>query len=765
MSARAGSASLPSSKLHAPDPRDHVEQPTLVQRLLDGRGARVVVLRAPAGWGKSTALAQWRLAETGRRDFAWVTLDRRDNDPARFWTYVIAALRRIAPELGAGSLPLLQAPGVDLSGEMLPALVDELTDLPAPVILALDGYEHIDTDRVGATVRALLELLPATVTVAVTAHPQVSLPVARLRERGVLLELGPADLRFSPAQARELCERVLMVDLPPAELARLTDRLEGWPAGLCLAAPVLATRTVAQRRAFLAAVPGPGPELAHRLVDDMLSAQPPAVREFMVSTSILERLSGPLCDAVTGGGEVSLAEVVASHPFYTPLGSDGRWYGRHSLLAPALNAALALRDPSAAADVHRRAADWHEARGLISDAVRHAIAGGALLQAGELIADHWAPTTANGAVGAGEVQAWLSGLPEAVVAQDLRLCVAGGHTALRLGDLEGAAQWLETARSAPLPAPFRDGFSSARGAVAGLRAGYRWRIGDVGAAMAAAAEMLAAEAPDSPWRTIGHAVTGLTAAASAQWSSARMSMEAYEELGRLTGQNLARVSGLAHVAAWSTEIGDWERARTAAADCLRVAEDCGLQEYWVCAGAHFARARLREAAGDKDAAKLGMRRAVMLARRGAGPVMTAWLLTHYVRVLVTCHDPAGAQRCLEQAVAALAGAPDAAAVGAMVAASARTLAAGAGTGDRAGVATGGPDGARHGAGPGADEALSARERDVLRLLATSLTRREIGAELFLTLNTVKAHTRSIFRKLDVSDRGAAVARARERGLI
>jgi LuxR family maltose regulon positive regulatory protein len=406
---------------------------------------------------------------------------------------------------------------------------------------------------------------------------------------------------------------------------------------------------------------------------------------------------------------------------------------------------LTREGPGLVSELHRRAAGWYRAEGQISEAIRHTIAAGDHDAARELIAVHWAPMMM---VTAGErtVSDWFGALPDTVVARDLRLCVARSYIGLSMGRMDVVGTWLTAAETAPLPGPFQDGFSSARGAIACVRAGYFWQTGDVGAAMAAAHQVLAAEAPTSPWRGIGHAVVALTNAAHSDWEAARASMETWVEIGRSTGQLVPQISGLAHAAAWSTELEDWTRAAGLAEQALMLASEHGYEEHWICAGAHFATARGLERSSQLDNAKIEMRRALELAKRGAGPVTTAWLLTHLVRLLATCQDPAGAQHCLEEARAALAAAPDAAAVVEMVAAAGRQLAA-------------------RGRARAAAEGLSERELMVLRLLATDLTQREIGSELYLSLNTVKSHTRSIFRKLGASSREQAVARARELELI
>jgi LuxR family maltose regulon positive regulatory protein len=482
-------------------------------------------------------------------------------------------------------------------------------------------------------------------------------------------------------------------------------------------------------------------------MEEVLAAQEPGVRQFLLETAILDRLSGPLCDAVTGHGASArtLDELARSNLFVVELDERRHWYRYHHLLQACLQAELTREPADYVASLHRRAAAWYLTAGDIDEAVRHTIAAGDLTGARELIAQHWAPMML---VFAGDrtVEDWFAALPDTVIAGDLRLCVARSYISQSLGRLGAVARWTTAAETAPLPGPFHDGFSSARGALACVRAGYQWVSGDVGRAMGAAQEVLDAEAPTSPWRGIGYAVLGLAHAARGEWARGRECVETWVDIGRAAGQAVPQISGLANSAAWSIELGDFQRAARHASRCLELSTEFGYEEHWICAGAHFARARQLERDGDRDGAKRALRRSLELAKRGAGPVTVTWLLTHLVRLLVTCEDPSGAQTCLEEARLALQTAPDPAAVSDMYAAAGRLLSPGVD------------------AEP-ADEPLSDRELAVLRLLATELTQREIGAQLYVSLNTVKSHTKSIFRKLEVSGREQAVTRARELRLL
>lgn len=734
-----------NTKLHPPEFRDRVGRRALLARLTAATRAKLVLIRAPAGWGKSTLMSQWRRAESSRRGFAWLTLDPHDSDPVRFWTYVVGALRVVTPGVGERTLALLRAPGVDLTTEMLPVLVQELSDLPAPVILALDDYHRIDADAVDETLRGLLEFLPPTVTVAIAARTEPAFPLARLRVRGELVEIDGPSLRFSLPESTDFLNTLLGLELDDADVQQLYERTEGWPAGLYLAALSLGVRE--DRSAFVAGFASDDRHVVDYLLEEVLAAQDPDTRQFLLQTSILDRLCGPLCDAVTtrGGSARTLDELARSNLFVVELDERRSWYRYHHLLQSCLKAEIARAEAGEIAELHRRAAAWHLGAGEISDAVHHTIAAGDYETARELIARHWAPMMLVTA-GQRTVEDWFAALPERLIAGDLRLCVARSYICQSLGRLPDVARWTLAAETAPLPGPFYDGFSSARGALACVRAGYHWLSGDVGQAMTAAQEVLDAEAPTSAWRGIGYAVLGLTYAAHGDWSQGRESVEQWVEVGRGAGQAVPQISGLSSSAAWSVELDDWDRAAEHAEHALRLSARSGFEEHWICAGAHFARGRLLERDDDRNGAKRELRRALELAKRGAGPVTTTWLLTHLVRLLVTCDDPAGAQACLDEARAALASAPDPAAVSGMFEAAGRLLA------PSRSVVSG-------------EDPLSERELSVLRLLATDLTQREIGGQLYVSLNTVKSHTKSIFRKLGVSAREQAVARARELRLI
>ncbi len=286
------------TKLRAPALRPGcVPRPRVLERLR-GTSAPLVLLGAPVGYGKATLLAEWRASEEPERAFAWVYLDAADADPARFWSYVVEALRLVQPGFGETVLPALRAPGPDLAVTALPRLVNELAGLSQPMALVLDDYHRVRERRCHDLLAVFLEHLPPNLTVALATRSDAPLPLGRARARGKLVELRAADLRFTEAEASALFTSALGTALDGEAVAGLVERTEGWPAGLYLAALSLQGRGDVQE--FLRDFSGGHRHIATYLTGEMFEEQDPAVRRFMARTSILERIRAPLADAVAG---------------------------------------------------------------------------------------------------------------------------------------------------------------------------------------------------------------------------------------------------------------------------------------------------------------------------------------------------------------------------------------------------------------------------------------------------------------------------------
>jgi ATP/maltotriose-dependent transcriptional regulator MalT len=734
-------APLLATKLHAPDPRERIGREALVARLSDAVDARLALIRAPAGWGKSTLLSQWRSAEEGQRRFAWVTLDSSDSDPTLFWAYVVEALRSIAPDVGLRSLALLRAPGVDLVHEMLPVLIGELEASERPLVLALDDYHQLQGEAVHAGVRRLLEYLPEHVCVAIATRTEPRLQVPRLRTRGQLVEVDADELRFSLTEARVLLNGLLDLALDAEDVAALHHRAEGWPAGIYLAG--LSLRNRGDRHEFIVRFAGDDRHIVEYLGEEVLADLDPDTRELLLRTSILERVNGPLGDATAGtaGSARKLEMLARSNLFVVPLDELRDWYRYHHLFRACLNAELRLESAELIPELHRRASRWFQGNGEVTEAINHAIAGQDFPVASELLAAHWNEVVSTG--GLRTVEMWLMALPERVVTGDARLCLARAWTSFANGDLDEVLPCLETAEAAPVPGPLLDGTTSIASGSATLRASYWLRMGDFGKTVSYAREALALE--QGPWRAISANCLGTAFYWLDETAQARQQLEATIRGGRELVP-LVALFAAGVLVLMDCERQDWNAVSGRLHDAHRMIETSGVGEYWMTAGIELARGLASEHYDDPDAAEKAMARSLVLYRRGQAPVETANALLHLARIHLRRGHEAVAKDEIDEAAMLIASCPD---PGPRIE---RLLALSHGHG---------PARAR---GAGVAE-LSEGELRVLRLLASDLTQREIGAELYLSLNTIKSHTRSIFRKLGASSREQAVARARELELI
>ena len=447
------------TKLHIPSPRRRLVPRSRLTDRLPGRppeSPRLVLVAAPAGFGKTTLLAQWlseRQADGCR--VAWLSLDAEDSDPRRFLADVVAALQAGAPEagapqVGAEALARLEAGGPLPAEAVLVSLVNDLDAVAEPTVLALDDYHVVDSPEVHEAVTFLLDHLPPHACVAVTTRADPPLPVARLRARGELLELRAADLRFTTEEATAFLNDVMGLSLRPTQVAALDDRTEGWAAGLQLAA--LSMRNQADVDEFVAAFTGSHRFVLDYLVEEVLRGQPDDVRDFLLDTAVLDRLTGPLCDALTGDddGRERLEELERANLFLVPLDDDRRWYRYHHLFADALRARLQARHPDRVPALHRAASRWHADHGELADAVAHALAGGDTEGAADLV--ELALPDLRQRRQDRTLRAWLRELPDDVVCRRPLLGAFRAWTYLSDGDLDGVTTWLDAADAA-LAAP------------------------------------------------------------------------------------------------------------------------------------------------------------------------------------------------------------------------------------------------------------------------------------------------------------------------
>jgi len=442
---------LLETKLHVPRRRRGlVARPRLNERLRRAAESTLTLVSAPAGFGKTTLLAEWlAAAPADGRCAAWLSLDQRDNDPALFWTYLITALKTAAPGVGAGALSLLQSPQPPIE-VVFASLLNDLDAISNDVVLVLDDYHVIDSRDVQDGMAFLLDHLPPQIHLVIAGRADPTLPLARLRGRGELVEIRAADLRFTPDEAAAYLNEVMGLVLTAREVAALEGRTEGWIAALQLAALSMQGRD--DVAGFIAGFAGDDRYIVDYLAEEVLHRQTEHVQLFLLQTSILDRLSGPLCDAVTGqdGGKARLAALERGNLFLVPLDDRRRWYRYHRLFADVLQAHLLDEQPDDVPDLHRRASAWYEQNGEPSEAIRHALAGGDFERAADLV--ELAIPAMRRSRREAAVRGWLTLLPDEVVRVRPVLGVGFAGALLSTGELEGvegrlrdAERWLDAA--------------------------------------------------------------------------------------------------------------------------------------------------------------------------------------------------------------------------------------------------------------------------------------------------------------------------------
>jgi LuxR family maltose regulon positive regulatory protein len=433
-------------------PRGLVPRPRLSQRLDRGTTSKLMLISAPAGFGKTTLLTEWLAARPAgpadERLAAWLSLDRADNDPASFWTYVIAALQTVAPGVGESALTLLRAPQPPPIETVLTVLLNDLGAITGDIVLVLDDYHVIDARDVQDAMAFLLDHLPPRLHVVIASRTDPALPLARLRARGELVETRAAELRFTPDEAAAYLNEMMGLELTARDVAALEGRTEGWIAALQLAALSMQGRD--DVAGFIAGFTGDDRYVVDYLAEEVLQRQSDRVQTFLLQTSILSRLSGPLCDAVTGqgGGKAMLGALDRGNLFLVPLDDRRRWYRYHHLFADVLQARLLDEQPDQVPDLHRRASAWYQQNGEPAVAIGHALAAGDFERGADLI--ELAIPAMSRTRQEATVRGWLEAIPGEVVRVRPVLSVGFAGALLSVGELEGvesrlrdAERWLD----------------------------------------------------------------------------------------------------------------------------------------------------------------------------------------------------------------------------------------------------------------------------------------------------------------------------------
>jgi LuxR family transcriptional regulator, maltose regulon positive regulatory protein len=737
-------AVVAATKLHIPAVRPElIARQTLIAELAAQAGRKLVLVEAPAGYGKTTLLAEWCSYAEEDRGFAWLSLDEGDSDPARFWVGVIDALRTLEPGIGAEAREALGSRNIDLRGVALPLLLNDIATLGRQVVLVLDDYHSVRGDEVHRLVDVFIDHLPGGVQLAIATRVEPPLSLARLRAGGQMVEIRAADLRFDVAGASALLRRTVGLDLSDDEVSRLYERTEGWPAALYLAG--LSLRGRVDHRDFIDSFAGDDRHIVDYLSSEVLGDQSDELRTFLLRTSILERLCGPLCDAVTGGvgGSELLERIEQRNLFVIPLDTTRTWYRYHRLFGQVLKHELELTDPDAPGELHRRACSWYREQGLVAEAIRHAAASGDVDQARDLIASEWNDYFNRGLLAT--VERWLDDIPTALVHRDPRLCVAGAWLALDRGRLEDAREWIDLATRTIAAEGASD--RAIEFEVGVLRAVHGFKVGELDAAREAALEVIGLAEEGSFPHTVARLILGVVHFWQGEPGEAEEVLRRAAGAARAGGNDLGESYALGYLGLIEADRGAPDEAGRLGREAIRLSESPGFREHFAVMIGHLAIGRGAALSGRLEDAELEIRRALELAHRGAGRLEIAAAELALAGVLQLRGDVEGARRASRNARTILGACPE---IG--------TLRRGLAAVER-GVS------ASPGADRGGGEELTERELAVLRMLPTDLSRREIADALYVSPNTIKTHVKGIYRKLDASNREAAVARARELGLL
>ena len=730
------------TKLHAPAARpEWVQRAELIARLA-GANAKLVLAAAPAGFGKTTLVAQWQLSPAESRPFAWMSLDPGDNDPGRLWWHVAHALQRACPQFSADNvLALVRGQPADFAETLLPLLINELAKLTEPVVLVLDDYHVISEPDCHDQLAFLLLHLPPTVQLVLLTRADPPLPLGRVRAAGELAEVGAHELRFAPAHAAELVAAVAGLELSPADLTKLVDLTEGWPAGIYLAALLL--HGCPSPRDVIRQFSGDSRFVEEFLAEEVLGRQPGQVRQFLMRTSILGRFCAPLCDAVTGSANA--AEIIdileRENLFVVPLDDTRQWFRYHHLFAEMLRGELSRAEPEIVATLHERAGAWHRRSGCTDEAISHAYSAGDVPGVIDLMARHWYAYVNSGQVAT--VRRWLSLLGDDVVSAEPLAAHCAAWAAALSGDQESLRRWLPLVEVGEYEGALPDGIRSLRSSAALLQGTFGFE--GIGPMRAAAAAAVALETiPASPWHALARVSYASALFLSGDFDAAVVQAQFASPAG---APGLIRVLGFAVLSLIAVDRGELDEAEQWArtAQEILASADPGLSAAPQSSLAFTAAGEVAARRGGLTEARWEFERALESrgGKHGISPWPTLELLLRFAPVLSDLGDRPRAVALLTEARSILVASPDGAeAQFARLDGIERRLA-----GRPQSIALGAP--------------LTEREAAVLRLLRGSLSLREIGQELYLSQNTIKTHTRAIYRKLGVSTRHDAIARGHD----
>jgi LuxR family transcriptional regulator, maltose regulon positive regulatory protein len=734
---------LIASKLRRPQVRPGtVRRPSLVERLARDDQRSIVSVVAPGGYGKTTLLSQW--AERNGQAFAWVSVDEADNDPKVLLTYVAEALNAIEP-VGERVFEALASPASSVPGSVVPRLGAAFWSMTAPVVLVLDDVHLLHDSECRAALSVLADHVPAGSRLALAGRDEPPLRIARLRAEGRITEIGPGDLSLTREEASSLLHAAELA-LSEDEVAVLHQRTEGWPAGLYLAA--LCLREGGPLTGAAVSFGGDDRFVSDYLEAEFLARISPQQRTFLTQTAVLERLCGPLCEAVLGqpGSAASLADLARSNLLLVPLDRRGQWYRYHHLFRDMLLAQLERQTPDLIPVLQRRAADWYLRHGLPSEALDYCFAGEDVDEAARLVRKLYLPTDRQGRTAT--LQRWFRWLDErGAIEQHPMHAVLAAFVAVNSGRPAEAERWADMVdrwqhQDAPRAEdPSTEAWAAVLRAVLCRRGVEQMRTDADEAVRKLAAENIVAP--------VGQLLLGIANILCGDLDGAGASLAEAVRAAEQVGAHENLAFALCERSLVAMTRSEWRRAEALAGQAGTVLRREGIEDSFATPMICAVQARTAMRRGDIPAARQALVGAQRLRHllTYAIPYLAVQVRIELIRVHVALADLAGARTLMQEIEELFKQRPG---LGTLVE-EAESL--------RDQLAK-----ERGSYVPGAS-ALTAAELRLLPLLSTHLSVPEVAAELFLSPHTIKTQMKSIYRKLDASTRSQVVTRARDLGLL
>lgn len=715
-----------------------VRRTELITRLADQDDRQVTLVQAPTGYGKSTVLMQWVKADPLRR-FGWLSLEQSDNDPVVLWRYVLLALRALVPGLADRAWVLLHQRDPDLE-VVITHVLNSLLDVPGRLVLVLDDYHVITNRQCHDSMQYFIDHLPSSMQVALGTRTRPPLSLSKLKAEGLILTIDSTKLQFNLEETKSALEGV-SGHLRPEAVARVHRTSEGWPAGVYLVAIANAPHAASGDVSEVGTV--------HRyLMEQMLDQLPESDRALLAEWSILRHLNASLCDRVTDRTDSAthLEQLSEANMLLMPIDANADWYRFHDLLRDALRREFTRHPPEQQRVAHLRAMEWWLENGGEPRAIHHAIEAGDHERAAELVCTNWLEYMLSGLLQT--LREWIDRFPTEAMLDYPPILVASAWITAFSGDAKATRRFAAAARATSFDLPMPDGSTSYTSAVAILRAGLG--LDGMRDANKHAEVAYRLEPPGGPWRQLAAALVGVTRFGLGRYEDARVALT---EAARMSmGPDGTAAYARGQLALLEMSESNWgEGSRQADIACAQI-EESNLQNLLSSGAAQVAAAAAAAHSGNRGSAlqRLGSLASIQKSLSDSIPFDAFQINLIAAETYLLLGDHRAASVHARTASSRLDAFGDAGIFEERLVEVQKALA---------------PDGASVDAPESELEPLTDRELQIIAMLQSDLSLREIGSELYISRNTAKSHVANVYRKLGVTSRTAAIARARQLDLV